>query len=104
MLERDGALVTWRLMELPEFHGAQSNLVDATRLANHRLAYLDYEGEVSGNRGRVDRVDRGELEWLKVTPDAFAVRLRGDLFHGDITLARVDGACWRLTLLTRNQP
>jgi hypothetical protein len=31
----------------------------AARLADHRRLYLDYEGEISGNRGRVVRLIRG---------------------------------------------
>jgi hypothetical protein len=31
----------------------------AERLADHRRLYLDYEGEISGNRGRVVRLIRG---------------------------------------------
>ena len=34
----------------------------ATQLADHRLAYLDYEGPVSGNRGYVERLDHGTYE------------------------------------------
>jgi hypothetical protein len=33
----------------------------ALRLPEHRAAYLDLEGEVSGGRGRVKRLARGEL-------------------------------------------
>jgi hypothetical protein len=33
----------------------------ALRLPAHRAAYLDFEGEVSGGRGRVKRLARGEL-------------------------------------------
>jgi hypothetical protein len=30
-----------------------------TRSANHRRLYLDYEGEISGNRGHVKRIANG---------------------------------------------
>jgi hypothetical protein len=33
-------------------------------LEPHRRAYLEYEGEVSGNRGHVMRVERGTYETL----------------------------------------
>ncbi len=33
-------------------------------LEPHRRAYLEYEGEVSGNRGHVKRVERGTYEVL----------------------------------------
>jgi hypothetical protein len=31
-------------------------------LANHRRAYLEYEGEISGNRGRVSRIEEGTYQ------------------------------------------
>lgn len=56
-----GGLATWRLARLP--HGL-CDQVPAERLADHRRAYLEYEGEIRGNRGRVRRVDQGGCEWV----------------------------------------
>lgn len=55
MLEHNGALVTFELDRLP----AGPGLFETKRLADHRLAYLEYEGHISGNRGQVIRLDRG---------------------------------------------
>jgi hypothetical protein len=55
MLEHAGALVTFEVTRLP----SQASPFHVRRLADHRLAYLDYEGHVSGNRGQVIRLDRG---------------------------------------------
>jgi hypothetical protein len=53
-LEADLALKTWRIQK-PAFHEPQP----AKAIADHRLTYLDYEGDVSGKRGRVAIWDRG---------------------------------------------
>lgn len=74
MLERDGALMTWRLAALP----AAGEPLAATRLADHRLAYLDVEGPVSGGRGEVQRVDKGEYLLLDETPSELQVELYGE--------------------------
>ncbi|MCL2303722.1 MAG: hypothetical protein FWC43_00095 [Planctomycetaceae bacterium] len=39
----------------------------ATRLADHRLAYLDYEGKISGDRGFVWRLDSGTWQTIAET-------------------------------------
>lgn len=58
----------------------------AQRIGDHRAAYLDYEGPVSGDRGQVRRVAAGSLAWLEADPQRIA--LRGHLgaaqgvFHG----------------------
>lgn len=49
-------LATFRLGKWPMFEGQS-----ATKLRPHRRAYLNFVGPVSGNRGRVDRVDEGEI-------------------------------------------
>jgi hypothetical protein len=47
------------------------------RLANHRKEYLDYEGEISGNRGCVKRITSGEVIWQQREEQSFQVRLIG---------------------------
>lgn len=61
MLEADGVLRTWALERWP-IESGQS--VAATRLTDHRVAYLEYQGPISGNRGTVCRVDQGEYQLL----------------------------------------
>jgi hypothetical protein len=87
MLERDGALLTWSLPELPdawrsndlapEAPRVADEPITATRLADHRIAYLDYEGPISGDRGAVTCQDRGEYEVLSDANGVLRVRLRG---------------------------
>jgi hypothetical protein len=63
-------------------------------LPDHRRLYLAYEGPVSGDRGRVQRVDEGHLtfshSWL---PNALEMhfQLSGLKLHGDFMLRRVAG-------------
>lgn len=47
-------LATWRLPRWPVLEQ-----MDAIRLKDHRRIYLDYQGELSGHRGRVERIDGG---------------------------------------------
>lgn len=67
----DAPLVTFRV-------GVRIDLApprfDAERIGDHRAAYLDLEGEVSGGRGRVTRVAEGELEIVADEPDRFIAR------------------------------
>ena len=53
----EGALVTFRVLVRPDMNTVQ--VFDAQRLMNHRQAYLDYQGPISGNRGTVRRVAEG---------------------------------------------
>ena len=84
MLERDGALRTWALEQEPQ-PGRETR---ATALADHRLAYLDYEGPVSNERGEVTRCDRGEYTSLDEAAGEWRVRLSGERFRGVLLLKR----------------
>lgn len=55
-------------------------------LADHRLIYLDYEGEVSGQRGRVRRVDSGTYRAIVWRPDRVVVELAGSQLVGEVEL------------------
>lgn len=78
MLEAEGLLRTWRLAAPPTGPGR----IAAVPLSGHRLAYLDYEGPVSGGRGRVVRWDAGTFTWLVDTPEQLEVELHGRRFQG----------------------
>ena len=51
MLESGDALATWALKHSPD----SAQPIAAEQLPDHRLAYLDYEGPISGGRGAVTR-------------------------------------------------
>jgi DNA polymerase Ligase (LigD) len=79
MLEVGSELRTWRLGKEPVPLG---DSIEATPLGDHRVAYLDYEGPVSGGRGTVRRWDRGVYETLPVVEgEAVKVVLKGEKIH-----------------------
>jgi hypothetical protein len=84
MLETESGLATWALERAPE----PAHKIRADRLGDHRLAYLDYEGEVSGGRGRVTRWDSGQYELICRSQDRWVVRLAGRRLAGELELRR----------------
>lgn len=113
MLEVGDALQTWVLSELPhdwrDIEGtaiAASNSVAAVQLADHRLAYLDYEGSVSGDRGTVTRLDAGTYESRRRAPDRLLVDAAGETIHGEIELQRTagDASQWQLSFRPHSAP
>jgi hypothetical protein len=90
MLEADGVLQTWRLAEAPE----PGKDIDAIALGDHRIAYLDYEGPVSGNRGTVRRWDAGNFTELPAD-DCRVLTFDGARVRGRAKLKSLGGASWR---------
>jgi len=74
MIEWGSVLRTWRLGCIP----SESASIPAEPLPDHRTAYLDYEGPVSGDRGTVSRIDRGEFEILAESRTSLELSLQGE--------------------------
>jgi hypothetical protein len=89
LLERDGVLKAWRLPAGFD----PTTPVPAEPNFDHRPVYLDYEGPLSGDRGRVTRWDGGGLEWESVSADEIRIRLDGIHLRGRFRLVRT-GVRW----------
>jgi hypothetical protein len=95
MLQRGSTLATWRLLELPT---PAAPLVSALRLADHRTAYLEYEGPVSGDRGDVRRVDAGSYAAIEESAQRWVLQFDGAVLSGPAVLQLRDGDEWTLSL------
>ncbi len=84
MLEQGGTLRTWRLKQPPDAAGS----IAAEGLPDHRLAYLDYEGPVSGGRGTVERWDAGTYETLESAANRLVLHFAGKRLVGIAPLRR----------------
>jgi hypothetical protein len=96
MLQRDDVLKTWALDALPE----EDKAINATALADHRPAYLDYEGPISGGRGTVTRWDSGTYQLVRQSEEELVVDVAGGRISGRVTLVRASDHSerWSLTL------
>ena len=88
LLEAGDVCRTWALEQVP--HANQT--IRAEALDDHRLLYLDYEGELSDGRGSVSRVDWGTCEWMTDHGDHCVVRLAGGHLAGILTLTMLPGS------------
>ncbi|MFP6611394.1 MAG: DNA polymerase ligase N-terminal domain-containing protein [Pirellulales bacterium] len=84
MLETGGGLQTWALPAAP----TPGDTIRAEPLPDHRLKYLDYEGELSGDRGRVSRWDAGTYELMQKSEAAMVVHLDGDRLRGKLKITQ----------------
>jgi len=94
MLEDGEALRTWAI-DAPIVVGQD---LPARALPTHRRIYLEYEGAISGNRGRVRRIDEGTYRCRLWLADRVRVCLQGAQLVGEAELRQVgensDGASW----------
>ena len=87
MLEYEGVLRTWALDSPP---GAQIT-TPAIQLPDHRLAYLDFEGDISGGRGQVTRWDCGNYEMVAESDEQLIFQVHGNVLQGlTLELVRTD--------------
>jgi hypothetical protein len=93
MLEMGQGLATWALNREPDAAGP----ILAEILPEHRLAYLDYEGPLSRDRGAVCRWDRGSYE-LRIHSDSELIAaLCGEKLEGQAALRCTAGGQWEFS-------
>jgi hypothetical protein len=76
LLPEGKALVTLQVLEPPELW--KHTPPKAERLPDHRLAYLTYEGPISGGRGQVRRVLEGEGVYYADARHQWRISLSGN--------------------------
>src|ERR1700693_4261610 len=84
MLEQSDSLRTWRLPGSPD----DKEPIAAEALPDHRLAYLDYEGPVSGGRGTVKQWDQGTYELVDSGENQVVIRFIGRKLKGIAAIQR----------------
>jgi len=87
-----GRLVTFRLAIEPAKWPTDRPIL-ATRLADHRRAYLRYEGPISDDRGRVVRLDAGRAIVHRFSPAGLDATLGLRQFAGRVRFIE-RGAVW----------
>ena len=84
LLEAGDVLRAWRLLEEPDV-GEES---PAEANFDHRLIYLDFEGPLTGDRGRAVRWDTGTFEWIVNGEGRVVVELAGGELTGQAILEK----------------
>ncbi len=102
MLEHDDVLLTWQLAAEPV--NVSSLPIMARRIEDHRKAYLDYQGAISGGRGHVSRVDAGTMHLKEFTARRFLIRLDGLRLVGEFILSQESGADWIFDRVIKQMP
>jgi hypothetical protein len=87
MLEAGGVLKTWALPQPP----VDGLCIECQALGDHRAAYLDYEGPLSGGRGSVTRWDRGTYDIVEQNETLLVVRIAGEKAVGNATFCAIAG-------------
>lgn len=90
LLEDGDFCLTWRLLQSPD----RAGLLSAEKRPNHRPLYLDYEGVVSEDRGRVSQWDAGTFDWRRRQDDNLEIEIAGRRLRGRLTLCRTSGDAW----------
>jgi hypothetical protein len=93
---RGDALTTFTTAAAPH-QAAVGEALPARRIADHRRAYLDFEGEVSGGRGTVRIVEAGTYRVVEDSPEGRTLEMQGRTFSGVFVLQRAQGEGWTMT-------
>ena len=92
MIEQAETLATWQLFENPTQN--PNSEIQAKRIADHRKAYLEYEGPVSQNRGQVQQIESGTCVVKKSAPTNWIIELKGKKLVGQYELRDTNDNQW----------
>lgn len=95
----DHRLWTARVQPAPDAWAALRRF-DLQVIPPHRRAYLTYQGEVSGNRGRVRRVLCGRAFALSWRASRIVIDVESPVFNATLDLRARSGSRWQATVLT----
>ena len=94
MLQTGGLLRTYRLDSPPV------ELLDrpctATKIDDHPLRFLRYQGSVNKGLGSVRIVDSGAYHLIDNSTDSFRLDFDGEVLRGQFHLTRVQGNEWEM--------
>jgi hypothetical protein len=82
-------LATWRSESWPI-----ERRISLTRLRDHRRAYLDFQGEIPGYRGRVYQIARGKCEVQIGENATWSIRLLTGMPPQDLIIRQIEGETW----------
>ena len=92
MLEAGEVLKTYRLDSPPGQLLGQP--CTATRIQDHPIRFLSYEGNVNRGRGNVRIVDSGTYQLFENGAESFRLDLEGETLRGQFRLAHIKGNEW----------
>lgn len=86
------ALATWRWDTIPH----QQTIFTAIQLTPHRCKYLDYEGVVSGDRGKVTRVVTGiYTDIISLYDSQWQIKIESDQLQGVLKAQCLERNHWQ---------
>ncbi|MBN2376610.1 MAG: hypothetical protein JXD22_09420 [Sedimentisphaerales bacterium] len=95
MLRTNTVLATWQITEPPE--NWPKKTINCTKIFDHRLKYLTYQGPLSDNRGHVKIVAAGQYQSLQITENLWQLTLTGDNINGELILQLQNQDQWQMT-------
>jgi hypothetical protein len=105
LLERGAGLEAWQVAAggAAPWDLAVGERLPARPLAEHRRVYLTYEGDVSGGRGTVIRVDEGQWQETARGGEGVELSLEGKRCWGRYAIRKTADAKWEFALLDRGR-
>jgi len=93
MLELGDVLQTYRLDKAPS--QALHLAVNATKIFDHPLKFLTYQGPVNRGCGNVRIAESGTYEMVHQAQNRIELNLNGKILKGKFTLSHIEGDNWQ---------
>lgn len=95
MIEKDGALKTWRLNGTVDYIAGNSQ--NAQSIFDHELRFLTYNGPVNKGTGSVTIADSGVCQITEWNDEHIEGRFEGKIVNDHFVLRQIDDKEWNIS-------
>lgn len=96
MLEIGDTLQTYRLDKAP--NKVLHHAVNATKIFDHPLKFLTYQGPVNKGQGNVCITESGTCQIIQAECDRIELVLSGKILKGKFILTHIEGDKWQIKI------
>jgi len=98
MVERGNTLITWQIPENIFNQFKSGSEIEAEKIQDHRKKYLEYQGPVSCDRGRVQIFDSGEYSDIIWNNEEIKINILGNRIQGLLSIIKNQGPMYTIKL------
>jgi hypothetical protein len=90
MIESEDLLDSWRIPEMNLESLLNGEVIEITSIHSHNKKYLDYEGELSSEKGSVEIYDKGATTYTNFDSPEFEVLIFGSILTGRLLFSKIE--------------
>ena len=98
LIKKNDILQCWQFSSIANIEIGE--LIFCKKIFDHRLKYLNYQGPISNNRGKVQIIQNGFLEIIIQEDNLVRFRIDSELLNGNFEIRKIQSEAWEFKKLS----